>query len=877
MPRVLRAGLLLDIVPNHMAASGENRWWMDVLESGGASPFSTFFDIDWQPPKKALQEKVLLPVLGEPYGRILENQELTLRLEKSGFFVHYYGTKLPLSLRSYARVLAHRIESFEETYGAEHPAFLEFWELIRAIEHLPYTEHLEPGPTRVPGAGPEQVKRALWDLCRRRAEIRTFVEENVRLFNGRKNEPESFSLLDRLLAEQAYWLSFWRLANEEINYRRFFAISDLVSLRVEDPRVFDAAHALVLRLVREGKVTGFRIDHIDGLYDPQGYLEQLMDRLNGDGAGDGKPAGFYVVVEKILAEDETLPADWPVCGTTGYDFLNLVNRVFVSAAGARTLDAVYTRFLGRKLDFDDVAYEKKKLVMESLFAGEMHALGQHLGTLAEHDRHGRDLPRKELRQAVVEVTACFPVYRTYIRSTEISARDRLYLGRALKEARRRAPELSAAVFDFLRRVLMLENPRDPEGGQVEKWLAFLRRWQQFTSPIMAKGHEDTALYVFNRLVSLNDVGANPLATSVAPKAFHQRMQAALRWPHGLNATATHDTKRSEDVRSRINVLSELPEEWERHLLLWRGLNEKKKRLVMGEPAPDRNEEILLYQTLLGAWPLDPRELPGLAQRIKDYMVKALREAKVHTRWIRPKPEHERAVTDFVDALLESGGKNRFLADFVEFQRKISHFGMINSLSQLLLKLAAPGIPDFYQGTELWNFRLVDPDNRSPVDFSAAAGLLSGLEEGEQRGAIPLVNELMSHANDGRIKMYVTWKGLRFRRANPDLFRAGDYQPLAASGEKKEHVLAFARLHAGRAVIVAVPRLATRLVARGEFPLGEKTWGNRAGIVLPKGFPGRWRNIFTGEELECRADRKSRSLPLCGVFGRFPLALLEALP
>jgi len=702
------------------------------------------------------------------------------------------------------------------------------------------------------------------------------VEENVRLFNGRKNEPESFSLLDRLLAEQAYWLSYWRLANEEINYRRFFAISDLVSLRVEDPRVFDAAHALVLRLAREGKVTGFRVDHIDGLYDPQGYLQQLMDRLDGDGAADGKPAGFYVVVEKILAEDETLPADWPVSGTTGYDFLNLVNRVFVSAAGARTLDAVYARFLGRKLDFEDVAYEKKKLIMDSLFAGEMHALGQHLGALAEHDRYARDLPHKELRQAIVEVTACFPVYRTYIRTAEISARDRLYLGRALKEARRRAPELSAAVFDFLRRVLMLENPRDPEGGQVEEWLGFLRRWQQFTSPIMAKGHEDTALYVYNRLVSLNDVGANPLATSVAPKAFHQRMQAALRWPHGMNATATHDTKRSEDVRSWINVLSELPEEWERHLLLWRRLNEKKKRTVQGNPAPDPNEEILLYQTLIGAWPLDPLELPGFVQRIKDYMVKALREAKVHTRRIRPKPEYERAVMDFVDVLLASGEGNQFLRDFVDFQKKISHFGVINSLAQVLLKITAPGVPDFYQGTELWNFRLVDPDNRFPVDFSAAAGLLAGLEEGERQGAIPLLTELLAHAEDGRIKLYVTWKGLRFRRKHAELFRAGDYQPLTVSGEKKEHVLAFARRHADRAAIVAVPRLATRLVAPGEFPLGAKTWGNRAGITLPKEFPDRWRNVFTGEVLECREERKSRSLPLGSVFRHFPLALLEAL-
>jgi (1->4)-alpha-D-glucan 1-alpha-D-glucosylmutase len=870
-----RMGLLLDIVPNHMSASSENRWWMDVLENGAGSSFAPFFDIDWHSPKKALERKVLLPVLGAPYGRVLENRELVLRMEKGGFFVHYHGVKLPLALKSYGRILAHRMEVLEENFGAEHPSFRGLWELIADIEHLPAPSEHASTDEQLRAA--EEIREKLQRLYRDRAEIRTHIDENLRIFRGDKGDPGSFDHLDRLLAEQPYWLSFWRLANEEINYRRFFAISDLISVRVEDPKVFEASHALVLRMVREGKATGLRVDHIDGLYDPMGYLAQLRSRLAPE-RGRRQASPLYVVVEKILAEEEDLPAEWPVHGTTGYDFLNLVNGVFVNAGGARTLGETYARFLGERQVFETMVYEKKKMIMETLFAGEMHSLGQHLGRLAEQDRYGRDLPRKELREALVEVTASFPVYRTYIREFDISARDRRYLGRALKEATRRGTEASAPVYDFLRRVLLLEGPSLAAGEQRGEWLRFLMRWQQFTGPIMAKGYEDTALYVYNRLTSLNEVGGEPSGTGVPVSVFHKRAAGiAARWPHTMNATTTHDTKRSEDVRARINVLSELPEEWEKRLLLWSDWNREKKRVVDGRLVPDPGEEILLYQTLLGAWPLDPGEMESFPERIRSYMIKAVREAKVHTRWIRPNPDHEGAVRDFVTAVLEGEEGGRFRADFLTFQAKVAHFGALNGLAQVLLKIASPGIPDFYQGAELWDLRLVDPDNRGPVDFSLRTRLLADLQDREERGLLPLLEELILAWKDGRIKLFLTYRALTFRKKRRDLFLSGEYLPLPTSGGKKEHVLAFARKREESWAVTAVPRLVTRLSPPGEFPLGQEVWGTRSGLVLPEEAPGRWRNVLTGEELHVSSGSRKKTLPLHAVFRHFPVALLANIP
>lgn len=872
-------GLLVDIVPNHMAASVENRWWTDVLESGQGSPFADFFDIDWHSPKKALESKVLLPILGGPYGRMIEEQELSLRMEKGGFIVHCHSAKLPVSILSYPRILSLRLSSLEETYGPDHPSFRELWDLITTIEHLPKVAAADAESAREQYVSEEEIKKRLLRLYTERPEIRGHIDETVRMVNGRKNDPGSFDTLDRILSEQHYWLSFWRLANEEINYRRFFAVSDLVSLRVEDPRVFDASHDLILRLAREGKITGLRVDHVDGLYDPHGYLVRLMQRLTGSEAPT-PPQGFYVLVEKILGAEEALPPEWPIHGTTGYDFLNALNGVFLSARGMKTLDEIYARFVGFAPDFRETVYRSKKMVMDSLFAGEMHSLGQHLGRLAEQDRYGRDLPLKELHAALIEVTACFPVYRTYARSSELSARDIRHITKALKWAQQRSTEASTPVFDFLRRVLLLETPASLAGAGREDWLRFLMRWQQFTGPIMAKGVEDTVFYIHNRLVSANEVGGYPDSPGVSVGAFHSRGEsAASRWPHTMNTTSTHDTKRSEDVRARINVLSEIPEEWEKRLQQWSRQNAGKRRTVNGIPTPAPGEEILFYQTLLGAWPLDEGELPGLKPRIEGYMVKAMREAKVHTRWIRPNIPHEVAVKEFAASLLEdlSPETNAFLADFLPFQRKIARYGAINGLSQLLLKITAPGVPDIYQGTELWDFSLVDPDNRRPVDYPRRARLLQELMTLESQGLAPLSRDLLASWEDGRIKLFVTYKALSFRRERKELFLDGAYLPLAVTGGLKEHALAFARKRGDAWAIAAVPRLVTRLAPPGEFPVGLGVWGARPAVRLPAEAPGRWRNAFTGEVLHASGGDGAKLLHLHAVFHDFPAALLEGLP
>jgi (1->4)-alpha-D-glucan 1-alpha-D-glucosylmutase len=617
------------------------------------------------------------------------------------------------------------------------------------------------------------------------------------------------------------------------------------------------------------------VDHIDGLYDPLGYLSTLRDRILVSALSDAETSpGFYILVEKILQEDEGLPPEWPVRGTTGYDFLNAANGIFIRARGVRELDETYARFLGGATEFDGLVYEKKKLIMETHFAGEMYALGKHLGSIAEQDRHGRDLPRKELRQALIEVTACFPVYRTYIRGHDLSARDRLTLGKALKEAERRDDWTSTAVFDFLRRILMLESPAPLSGEQREDRLRFLMRWQQFTGPIHAKAVEDTALYVYNRLVSANEVGGNPVSPGIPTGEFHRRAGEALtRAPHGMNATSTHDTKRSEDVRARINVLSELPGEWEKRLFLWSRWNEEKKTPIGGRPIPDRNEEILVYQTLLGAWPFDESEIPSFTERVQNYMVKAVREAKVHTRWDRLNPAHEAAVRNFVDSLLANTVENRFLEDFLLFQKRIAHYGALNSLSQVLLKVASPGVPDVYQGTELWDFSLVDPDNRRPVDLANRALLLDELRNRDTADPGALVGDLLSRFQDGRIKLFLTYKALNFRRRHRELFHSGSYLPLSVFGGKKEHVLAFAREHNGFWAIAAIPRLMTRLVAPGEFPVGEKAWGTQGSLLLPAGSPERWTNALTGESIRASARTGKRKLPLDSAFHHFPVALL----
>jgi (1->4)-alpha-D-glucan 1-alpha-D-glucosylmutase len=867
-------GLLLDIVPNHMAASSENPWWMDFLENGLYSPYATFFDINWSHLGNAVENKVLLPILTRPYDQALKNRELALTLEDTGLFVCYHDYRLPLDVKSYQLVLSHRLNILEATVGTSHSDFQQVSQLIDTLERLPpNTRITSPNQSKIGEHYRERqaTKERLWNIVNTSSNIKGFLVENIALFNGKKGDLGSFDLLDRLLEQQVYRLAFWETAREHINYRRFFDISDLIGVRVEEPKVFEATHGLIFQLIREGKVTGLRIDHIDGLYEPLQYLSRLHHRIASEAKEGGRLPAFYIIVEKILATDEALSQEWPVFGNTGYDFLNMVNALFVDSQGVETIGKAYSHLTGSSISFNDVVYEKKRQVIKELFPSEIKALGSYLAHLAEQDWHCFNLSSKELTRALIEVTACLPVYRTYIRTLEVSSRDRFYLEHAIGEARWRNPTMETTTLDLLKRILCLDFPAYLTSERKEVWLRCVSRWQQLTGAIMAKGFEDTALYTYNRLISLNEVGGDPSSSGIPTDEFHRRnLTRAARWPHTLNATSTHDTKRSEDVRARIDVLSEIPEEWERHLTQWNLWNRPKKQRVKGLLVPEPNMEILLYQTLIGAWPFSEKEVPDFKERLKAYIVKAAREAKAFTSWLPPNQKYESALIKFLEAILERSGKNEFLGDFLEFQRQIAYYGAFNSLAQLLLKITSPGVPDFYQGTELWDFSLVDPDNRRPVDFKQRIKLLNGLIHKEVEKQQSLAKQVLESWQDGRVKLYVTYKALNFRRGQTDLFLYGDYIPLQPLGRRQEHVCAFARRQGETWAIIAVPRLLTKLINVRTPPLGRRVWGDDI-LFLPEDAPERWLHIFTGETVEVSSVTKGISLSR--VFSIFPVALL----
>jgi (1->4)-alpha-D-glucan 1-alpha-D-glucosylmutase len=887
-------GLLLDIVPNHMSASLDNPWWMDVLTHGPGSRYAHFFDIDWQPAtSKAafLQEgKVLLAVLGDLYGSVLERQELVLALDDAGLFIRYWQNRFPLDPKSFREPLDLALAQARAAAGetaAGVPAVGELAALVELAEQMPARTAADPERLEERRQLTRVLHERLWQLYLHDPAGRAALDEALRVYNGVAGEPQSFDPLDRLLGDQAYRLAFWKIGAEEINYRRFFDINELVGLRNEDPEVFEARHASVIQLVREGKVTGLRVDHVDGLYDPRGYLERLQSYLGPEAAPGAVPPAqknVYIVVEKILGGDEALPDTWPVAGTTGYDFLNAVNGMFLEPVAVEAMEAVYARITGARTPFAEVSYSRNHQVMSELFAGEVNSLSHHLGRIAAQDRHARDLPLAELTAALVEISACLPVYRTYIREGEISAQDRAYIERALADARRRtAPaRISEAAYDFLRRVLLLSPPPYGEPDMAD-WLRFVQRWQQFTGPVMAKGLEDTAFYVHNSLLSLNEVGGDiqrdDMVIGTGP--FHS-FQLARReqWPASMNATSTHDTKRSEDARARINVLAEMPTTWEAHFARWSRWNQSKKRTVAGGAVPTPGEEALLYQTLLGVWPVpsgregpvDESEVAGLPERLRGFIVKAAREAKLHTSWLAPNADHEAALESFVDAVLKPSSANRFLADFLRLEKSVAHYGALYSLGQVLGKIAAPGVPDFYQGSEIWDFSLVDPDNRRPVDFASRAALLEELKRRDAEDPAVLVAELLDNWADGRIKMYLTWKALGFRREMHSLFLDGDYIALDAAGRAAEHLCAFARRWGDHWAVAVIPRQLVALINPGEMPLGRAVWGQTA-LVLPKDAPAGWRNVITGERVAIVTEKKQKRLRAADALATFPVALL----
>jgi (1->4)-alpha-D-glucan 1-alpha-D-glucosylmutase len=866
-------GLLLDIVPNHMALSHNNPWWLDVLENGPGSPFAVFFDIDWHPFNRVLEGRVIQPVLGSPYGQALENQEIRLSLEEEGFFVYYYEHKFPVDPKTFELVLKHRLDDLVRALGEGNSAIMSLLGLITLVEHLPPRSMSSKRKLLERHRQKEILKNNLWLLYQVNPLIKQFLDENIAIFNGRAGDPESFNLMDRLLSVQPYRLAYWRVSLDMINYRRFFSVNDLIGLRVEDPGVFEASHSLLFSLIREGKVSGVRIDHIDGLYDPLGYLQRLQSQLAPGEKAAADQESLYVVVEKILAADEPLPPDWPVAGTTGYDFLNTLNGLFIEATGFQEVEQVYNRFVKPDLTRSELIYQKKKLVMETLFQGELETLGYNLSLLAEQDRQARDVPRKELQKIISEVIARLTVYRTYIRSFEVGPRDRACLEQVIAEVRAHHPSFNPTALDFVQRVLLLDFPPNLLEEQREDWLRFVMRWQQFTVPVMAKGLEDTALYVYNPLVSLNEVGTDFLV--VAPADFHRfNQERQENWPFALNATTTHDTKRSEDVRLRINVLSEMSREWEACLRRWNAWNAAKRRTIHSLAVPDANEEYFLYQTLLGAWPLSEAELPEFKERLKGYVIKAAREAKVHTRWIDPDLEHERGLLAFVDDILEDTAGNAFLKDFRKFQAPLSASGALHSLSQVLLKIASPGVPDLYQGTELWDLSLVDPDNRRPVDFYQRARLLTDLKMKESRGAGPLIHDLLANWKDGGLKLYITYKALNFRKTHLSLFLQGDYLPLEARGPNREKVVAFARRQADSWAVVVVARLFSTMLATGNLGVDPKVWQGTF-VALPQAAPREWSNIFTNESVRSNQLQGSGLLPLDHLWRDLPVALLFA--
>jgi (1->4)-alpha-D-glucan 1-alpha-D-glucosylmutase len=873
-------GLLLDIVPNHMAATAENRWWTDVLGNGRSSPYGDFFDIDWQSPTAKARVraagKVVLPVLGDLYGRALENQEIMLRLEEDGFWFRYWESRFPLDPKTIGPILESCLAQLRAAFPEDHGALLGLLEIVERVERLPGRDALEPESIAARRTGGEAIQKQLWQLFRGNPDFRRGLESTIREINGVRDDPASFDRLDGLLSAQAYRLAYWRIAAEEINYRRFFDINDLVGLRVELPEVFAARHATILQLVEDNRVAGLRVDHVDGLYDPRAYLERLTEACAARSAARGAP-GPYVIVEKILGANEQLPEDWPVAGTTGYDFLNAVNGVLIDGQGLKRLEAVYARFTGQATPFAEVSYRGNRIVMEQLFSSELRRLGHQLGRLAARDRYARDVPLSELLRALMDVTACLPVYRTYIAGAGVSPRDRVYLDRALEAARARnkGDLFRQTAFDFLHRLLTVDLPGASEEDRNE-CLSFVMKWQQFSGPVMAKGLEDTAFYVHNSLISLNEVGGDPLRIEppLDVVSFHLFNQERLaRQPATLNTTSTHDTKRSEDVRARIDVLSELAIEWGERLFRWRRWNSSKKREARGREVPVPLEEVFLYQTMVGAWPLDPAELAEFPERLVSCMHKAAREAKLFTSWIEPVPEHEEALTAFIERILDDSEENRFLEDFSRFQRRIAFHGALNSLTQLLVKIAAPGVPDFYQGSELWEFSMMDPDNRRPVDFQKRARLLAELAAAEHANREALLEHVLQHWQDGRVKMYLARKALDFRRQRNAFFLESEYISIHAAGKKTENVCAFVRRKEQGWVLAAAPVLTTQLVEPGHMPLGQETWG-MSGILLPNDAPGVWRNVLTGEMLKTGTTRRKRWLPLKSIFHRFPVALLE---
>jgi len=908
-------GHILDMVPNHMGVgTNDNPWWNDVLENGPASRYAGYFDIAWDASLRLeLRGKVLLPTLGEPYGDVLESGQLQIVFSEGAFAIAYFDRRFPLAPCSYSKILDYRFSELESALGSENPGLLEYQSILTACRNLPGSTVTDSAKVLERFREKEVIKRRLAVLASENTEVRTFINENLVRMNGTSGDSHSFDLLEDLLESQCYRLSYWRVAPDEINYRRFFDINDLAAINIEREDVFIATHALVTKLLVDGSVDGLRIDHPDGLYDPQQYFARLqthflLSSAKSLASADTEFSGIdwneiesplttrfiaaleerkassrwplFVVAEKILGVKESLPDDWAVDGTSGYEFINMTNGLFVETASEAKFTSLYEELVQDDTRYSELVYRKKLLILQVSLASELHMLVRQLDGLAQKSRRSRDFTFNALRKALREIIACFPVYRSYIANNGVNDLDRRQVELAIRRASTRNPLLSRRLFRFIRGMLLLEYPETfAEEARAEQ-RQFTGKFQEVTSPVMAKGVEDTAFYIYNRLTSLNEVGGDPDRFGVGSDALHKAYaDRQAKWPFALSPLSTHDTKRSEDVRARLNVLSEMPSEWQAAVTRWTRMNSPHRHSVDEFLIPDLNEEYFLYQALTGAWPLEPYsrdEYAEFVKRIQNYMEKSLHEAKVHSSWINPNEDYDREISGFVARILDADSNRPFLDDFRTFQQRISHFGSFNSLAQTLLKITAPGIPDTYQGTELWDFSLVDPDNRRPVDYEKRERVLKELQASASANSDlrNLVAELLSRKEDGRIKLYLSYRAFCCRRDHPGLFSTGKYVPLAVSRENAAHLFAFARVNEEHQAIVAVPRLLTGLAPDVEKPpLGPDCWRDTR-IMLPEIDSGLiWRNIFTGQDLVVEEKVGERYLLAASLFAHFPVALL----
>lgn len=796
-------GQVLDVVPNHMAIAGRhNKYWWDVLENGPSSPYASYFDIDWQPLEEKLWNKLLVPILGDHYGRVLSRREITVSRNGGEFLINYFDHCLPVAPKSFPPLLsaaAHEIQS-------DYLAFL-----ADSYAGLPDPTSTDRTSVLARHRDKQVIQNLLTRLCNESEDVSRAIDNQIQRLNTNSDD------LDDFLEHQNYRLAFWKTAGQELMYRRFFDVTTLVALRMESDHVFLDTHSLILEWLKEGVLDGIRIDHPDGLRNPEHYLKRLREAAR----------GVWIVAEKILETGEQLRGSWPIDGTTGYEFLNQAGGLFIDPAGLVKLTDFYAEFTGESIDYTALCRDKKELVMRSILGSDLNRITSLFVQVCESHRDRRDYTRQEIGRAIREIAASFPVYRTYVvaQSGEVTGDDIRYIEEAVEAAKSQRAEIDPELFDFIRAVLTLQIR-----GSIEN--EFVMRFQQFTSPVMAKGVEDTVFYCFNRLASANEVGGNPGAPAITPDQFHAfcaDLQATR--PNTMLTTSTHDTKRSEDVRARIALLSEIPSAWSEAVRRWSAMNERFRNNAM----PDRNTEYLLYQTIVGAWPIS-------AERLQRYMEKASREAKQQTSWISPNEEFEKALREFI---ANACGNDEFQNDVKQFVEPLIEPGRVTSLSQILLKLTCPGVPDIYQGMELWDLSLVDPDNRRPVDYSLRRRLLSEMDH-------LTIQQILAREEEGLPKMWVIRQALRTRRRYRQAFTSdGGYSPLTGSGSAADRFIAFAR---SGDIVVIVPRLVLSL---------DNSWGSTT-LKIP---PGSWNNQFTGARVTGGAVK------LQEILNDFPVALL----